>query len=307
MAAVDVEFFITDQLDGNGIPYKLRSKFIDVSCIFHEHSGTKMKLGFSRETGGMSCFGCGKKGHWNDYAGELGLETFGDEDRKLQDFVYLKKEFDRLTEDRTPTHPDWLNPWVDTWRGLSPEFLAGVPSFKWHDKGSSANRILWPVYVNDKFKGCTSARINPNDAMVFPKTRNLGNLDAQKVLFPFDHELVINSKVVILVEGQFDALRLLAAGLPAVSIMGVGTWHRHKLSLLAARGVERLIPAFDGDLAGERVTDVVIEDAKSEFDVRPLYFPNPDEEEAARGLKSIDPGNCKTRYVKLLGRMCRAA
>ncbi len=303
---IDVETFITEQLDRNGLEYKLSKNFIEVSCIFHSHSGKKLKLGFSRMSGGMHCFACKKDGHWNEYAEQLGLLTIDDENRQLQDFAFLKREFAALKDDREPETPEWLEPWTEEWRGLSPEFLATVPSYKWYDEKSKTHRILWPIYVNEKFKGCTAAKADPDEPYVFPKTRNLGGMNSKKILFPFDHELVKKTKALCLVEGQFDALRLLSFGVPAVSIIGAGAWDPYKLTLLAMRGVERLVLAFDGDDAGDRLIDLVTSEAEREFDVRPMYFPDPDDDEREEGIKSIDPGNCKTRYIKLLKRMCKS-
>lgn len=300
----DVEHFIAEQLDKAHIDYYVGRGFISVGCIFHEHSGQKKKLGFSCRSGGMNCWVCGKKGHWNEYAHRMNLETFEHDEVKLQDFAALKREFDSLLAHGEPETPDWLLPWErDRWRRLPRKFLITVPSYEWYDESSKANRILWPVYINDKFKGCTTARIDPRDDKVIPKTRNLGGLDAQKVLFPFDHPLVIASKSIVLVEGVFDALRLLYHGVPAVAILGTGAWDAHKLTLLALREVEKLIPAFDGDLAGERMVDKVTEEAQSMFNVCPFPFPDPDKEERGRGIEVIDPGNCKPKYVKVLKRM----
>ncbi len=303
----DVEHFITSQLNQAGIPYQITRGFVNVSCAFHPHSGVKKKLGFSKQSGGMSCWVCGKKGHWNEYAEKMGLDKFESNEARLQDFAVLRRDFDNaLTGKKEPETPDWLIPWQrKSWRGLPREFIVSLPSFEWHDEGSNANRILWPVYINDKFKGCTAARIIPGDEEVWPKTRNLGGIDALKILFPFDHPLVRAAKAIVLVEGVFDALRLIYYGVPAASIMGTGAWDPHKLTLLALRGVERLILAFDGDLAGERLADTVMEQAENMFDVRMFPFPDPDESERERGIETIDPGNCKMQYVKVLKRLTR--
>lgn len=302
----DIEHFIITQLDQAGIAYSIRRDFINVGCVYHEHSGRNKKLGFSRHTGGMSCFVCGKKGHWNEFAKELGLEQVRDNDARLQDFSALRHDFDRAMKGKAePTTPDWLLPWErPRWRRLPREFIISIPSFEWFDTESDANRILWPVYINDRFKGCTSARIKPQDENVWPKTRNLGGLDAQKVLFPFDHPLVRAAKIVVLVEGVFDALRLIYHGIPAVSILGAGAWDPHKLDLLALRGVERLVLAFDGDKAGEDLGDLVLEPSEALFDTRVFIFPNPTKEEKERGIKSIDPGNCGPKYLRILRRLC---
>jgi len=305
---IGVEQFILTELERHGIEYEIHRDFIHVSCPFHEHSGQKKKLGFSRSSGGMNCWVCGKKGHFNEYAELMKLGKLKEDDGRLQDFNFIKQEIERIHKksNREPENPDFVRPWDrEHWRGLAKDFLDTIPSYLWFDEQSKADRILWPIFMNGEFRGCTSARIRPTDSFVLPKTRNLGGMDSARVLFPFDHPLVRESKAVVLVEGQFDALRLLYHGIPAVSIMGTGSWDRCKLTFLGARKIERLVLAFDGDLPGEKMTDEVESQAASMFDVRVLPFPNPDDEELARGIKAIDPGNCKRKYLKLLKRMTR--
>lgn len=301
-ASTETEAFIVGELEKKQIRYEVRRDFIQVGCPFHQHSGTKLKLGFSRKTGGMHCWVCEKKGHWNEYAELHGLECFSVKDPRLQDFKALARQFDELLADRPVESPDWLEPWRGRWRKLEGDFLRSLPSYIWFDEASDAKRILWPVYMDGRFKGCMAARLH---ADTFPKTRNLTGLNAARILWPFDYPLVRNSRSVVLVEGQFDALRLLSHGIPAVSIMGTGNWTTQKLDRLAARGVERLVIAMDGDVPGELATDEIREAAESRFDVRTFPLPDPSPEERARGIESLDPGNCSERYVRLIGRLAR--
>lgn len=302
-ATTETEAFILGELESRGIRYQLSRQFINVSCPFHEHSGTKLKLGFSRTSGGMHCWVCEKKGHWNEYAALYDLQTFGVNDVRLHDFEALKRQFDALLHERTVESPEWLERWRGTWRGLDGHFLRAVPSYLWFDEASDARRILWPVYMDDRFKGCMAGRLRSD---TWPKVRNLAGLDAKRILFPFDHPLVRQSKAVVLVEGQFDALRLLSHGVPAVSILGTGNWSTHKLNRLAARGVERLVLVMDGDLAGEQAMDEIQAVAAERFDVRTLPLPDPTAEERRRGIDCIDPGNCSERLVRTIGRLARS-
>lgn len=289
----EVENFIIRQLESAHIDYSVRREFIHVACPFHEHSGRKQKLGFSRTSGGMHCFVCEKKGHWNEYARLRGLETFAVDDTRLQDFDALRAQFDRLTVERQIETPDWLEPWQGTWRGVSFETLASMPSYRWYDGASKGYRILWPVYMDGVFRGCTSARIDPNDRIV-PKTRNLGGLDATRTLFGFDHRLVRSSRAVVLVEGQFDAIRLLDHAIPAVAIMGTGTWNPLKLQRLAARGIERIVLAMDGDGAGAAAAELIAEQAREQFDLRVVTFP-----------AGVDPGDCGDAYLRVMSRLTK--
>lgn len=304
----EIEAHITGELDRAGIEYYIYNDFINVSCPFHEHSGTKKKLGFSRTTGGMSCFVCGQKGHYNLYAEKMGLKGINSDSPAISDFSVLSREIERIEQrnKRGPESPDYLMRFDRPhWRRLPADFLRDVPSYEWYDEASKGHRILWPIYMNGVFKGCTSARIDP-DAPILPKTRNLGGMDAARILFLFDHPLVKASRTLALVEGQFDALRFLYHGIPTSGILGAGAWDPWKLTIIAARGVKRLILAFDGDLAGERLTDIVLPQAEQLFeDVRVMHFPDPDAEERDQGIKSIDPGNCKLKYIKVVKRMVR--
>jgi 5S rRNA maturation endonuclease (ribonuclease M5) len=295
--------FILGQLEAAAIPYEVQRDFIHVHCPFHQHSGQKMKLGFSRTSGGMHCWVCKKKGHWNEYAELKRLQGFAVNDPRLQDFEALKRQFDELLVEKPVTSPEWLEPWRGRWRGLDGDFLRSIPSYIWLDEASGGKRILWPCYMDGQFRGCMAARLHPD---TWPKTRNLVGMDATRILFPFDHPLVRESRSVCLVEGQFDALRLLSRGVPTVSIMGTGNWNVHKLNRLAARGVERIVLCMDGDVAGELAQDEIAEAARNRFDVRTVPLPNPSPEEQARGIESLDPGNCDERYLRLIGRLVRS-
>jgi hypothetical protein len=300
---MEVEHFIIEQLEAKGLQYNVKRDFIHVSCPFHEHSGTKLKLGFSRRTGGMNCWVCSKKGHWNEYAKLLGLETFDSDDAKLQDFSSLLKEFDRSIDSRVPEGPSIVAPWTGVWRGLPAEFLSGVPSYAWYDQHSSADRILWPMYVNDEFLGCKAARANPNDHSVLPKSRALPGFKADKILFPFDHPLVKGSKSIVIVEGEPDALRLLYHGIPAVSTLGTGGWNHYKRALLASRRYDRVVACGDGDLAGENFNEMLQKDLEELFDFRVMPFGDPTREECDQGIDALDPGNCSRRYLKIIKRV----
>lgn len=301
-AATEVEAFVLGELDNAGIQYDVNRNFVQVSCPFHQHSGTKRKLGISRRTGGLNCWVCDKKGHWNEYARLKGLGTFGNNDVRLQDFQALARQFDELLAERQIESPEWVEPWQGTWRGLSGEFLRGVPSYLWHDEASKAKRILWPCYMDGRYRGCMASRLYRD---TWPKTRNLGGLDAKRVLFPFDHPLVQGSRGVCLVEGQYDALRLLSLGVPAVSIIGTANWSVHKLERLAARGVERLVIVMDGDEAGENAADEIEAAARNRFDVRVLPLPDPTPQERDEGIEALDPGCCSERYVRVMARLVR--
>jgi hypothetical protein len=63
---------------------------------------------------------------------------------------------------------------------------------------------------------------------------------------------------------------------------------------------------MDGDVPGELAQDEIVEAAKDRFDVRTVPLPNPSPEEQARGVESLDPGNCSEGYVRLIKRLVRS-
>lgn len=301
----EVESFIADQLDQAGIAYRVSRGFIHVACPFHQHSGRKLKLGFSAKTGGAHCWVCSETGqgprHWNQYAELKGLATFDHDDPTLQDFRALKAQFDSLVTETTPGQPTWLERWRGRWRGLPGRFLRQVPSYLWYDEASEARRILWPCYMDDEYQGCVAARL---DNTTWPKVRSFAGLVTNRLLFPFDLPMVRSSRVVCLVEGQFDALRFCHLGLPAVSIWGTGNWSRHKATRLAARGVERVVICMDGDRPGEAAAQLIQQDCAPLFDTKTYLMPDPTRDEFDQGIDSIDPGNCNNQVVEEIRRLC---
>lgn len=311
------EEHIISELEKAGIDYSYNNKFIQVECPFHSHSGRKKHLGFARESrfGGMHCWVCGKEGgrDWNAYAAKMGLALIDGKRPAGRDTRGLLTGYqdDFGTNDRWSQLPPGTEPWTQNWRGLSAEFLSTIPTFRWWDSKSKGYRLLWPVIHNGKFLGCTSAAAEPD---LQPKTRNLAKLPTSQCMFPFDHELVRSSTGVVLVEGQFDVLRLLSKGIPALSIMGVSQWQNDgrsgpfKKAALIGRGIKRVVIAMDGDDAGQVAAEKIHNTLYKDLDVRTMIFPKPPVgavDEQGREITSYDPGNCPEKFLKLMKKMLR--
>lgn len=303
------EDFIISELSRHGIEYGFTKNDITVACPFHEHSGMKRKLGFKRdsEIGAMYCWVCGIRGTWNTYAEKMGFALIkAGATAERGDIRSLLREFEDY-EKKQPVYvtdlPPGVTPWEEGWRGLSADFLATIPSFRWYDK-KSGYRILWPVVQRSRLYGFTSARADPTDETLQPKTRNLGGLPTSRVMFPFDHYLIKDR--VVLVEGQFDALRLLSYGIPALSIMGTNQWiseessGRLKTNLLLSKGITRVVIAMDGDDAGWQCTREVHRSLNKEIDTRVMEFPDPPK---GSDIDCYDPGNAPTKYLRVIKRM----
>jgi hypothetical protein len=279
--------FIEDELARRGVDYKPYKEDYLVSCPWHTRKAWKKKLAIHKSGTMVHCWTCKKSGNWNTYAEAMGMQKI-DFDKPLPpDLKGLEDDIRKFEEDEAPvTKLHGLVPWVGEWRGISEEFLRSVPSYKWYDMSGKQHgyRIVWPVTFKKKLLGYTSQRV---DETLFLKQKNMCGLNAKEALFPLDHPLIKDR--VVLVEGAYDAFRLLAAGIPALCILGTSTWSKSKISLLIAMGIKIVVLAFDGDKEGRILQPIAQADLEEAFDVR--IFDCPD---------GKDPGNMEDRLLKVL-------
>src|SRR6185503_2323141 len=148
------------------------------------------------------------------------------------------------------------------WRGIKTNLLIkmGAKVCIISKDDYSYKRLWLPVHINGELRGYIKARFrkDPN----FPSYINAkGKWSRTHGLFPFDPAIELmrklGSKTIVLVEGQRDALRLIAAGIPAMCILGTQSWSDTKAKLLELAGVRRLILLMDGDCAGKEATKLL--------------------------------------------------
>jgi len=113
-------------------------------------------------------------------------------------------------------------------------------------------------------------------------------LPIKKLMFNFQK----HAKILILVEGVFDALRLISYGFEATAMFGAKISYEQVKRLCEADAVE-VVLAYDGDEAGERASLKAYNLLSPYFKVRHIQFP-----------EGRDPGNCSKKiWTKLfLGR-----
>ena len=110
--------------------------------------------------------------------------------------------------------------------------------------GLDGNRIVFPIR-NEWLELVNVVRYQPNPARRFgPKLRALRG--RPRNLFP-PPEIVPDDDVLVLVEGEPDAVTAIALGLRAVGVPGVGTWKPEWTRRLAGRRIALL---FDADRRG---------------------------------------------------------
>lgn len=297
-----------------------------VLCPYH---GEKTPSGLFNMNGRgapgfFKCWGCGKTATWDEVAPLLGLEPLkrGKPKEEYAPKLLLPEEDSHLGEDETYVKQKMRRvrklPRDKKWRHISTNLLrkigARMAEFYSPPKdgrdGYWTRRMLYlPCYVNGEVVGFIKARIKKEEGKVSyinaggPWSKTLG-------LFPFDYAIKVmhkrKCKTILLVEGQRDALRLLAMGIPAVSILGTQSWSTQKARLLEVAGVEHLVCFFDGDCAGIKATRLVKEVSGDMFKMTCLALwkmkgspwlkykdePEPSKAAKAAGEKLWDPGNC---------------
>ena len=154
--------------------------------------------------------------------------------------------------------------------------------------------IYLPVKIDGEVVGYTKGRMRKEKGK--PSYINLrGSWVKTHGLFPFDYAIskLTDTKTVVLVEGQRDALRLLQLGIPALCIMGTQNFSIDKARLLEIHGVNRVVIMLDGDDAGIEGTKKVVQIVKGvlEYKVVRLWRIENSPYITGKGEK-YDPNNC---------------
>jgi len=322
--------FVRNQLSQYAGPKKEQSGSIFVLCPFHSERTPSFRI-FVNETtknpGYGKCYGCGQYGGWDKLAPMLGLKPFkkekpteeyanfrllpDEEAEEEQDFVQEPMKFSDLPKNKR-------------WRGISTNLLIDLgarvcrPINK--EYGLLKPRLWLPVYINEELRGYIKARFRKHPD--WPSYINAkGPWSKTHGLFPFDHSIKLmrslESKTMVLVEGQRDALRLISHGIPALCILGTQSWSSSKAKLLELAGVEKLILLFDGDDAGKEATELILPKVQFMFSVKTLklwsmkgspYIQFKDEEHPSKAAKKADvtlwdPGNMPEWIINKIKRI----
>ena len=78
---------------------------------------------------------------------------------------------------------------------------------------------------------------------------------------------------VVLVEGPYDALKLYAAGVPALAILGTGNWTAQKASILLGLGLSTVFVMMDNDKSGWEAQDRIVKDLQQSIKTVGLRLP----------------------------------
>lgn len=294
-----------------------------IPCPFHADKNPSCGVYFRQgqnSTGSWFCFGCNKHGLWDELADVLGLEKFSSkpEDKFSRPIKVEISDADEISTEKLVYKQIPAN---KAWRGISTNTLRaiGCRLCKVQYESSYSDTFIWmPVYINEELVGYIKARKQKVDGK--PSYINKkGSWAKSQGLFPFDYSIKMalqnESKAVVLVEGQRDALRLIENGIPALCIMGTHNWNDDKSKLLDIAGIEKAIICMDGDDAGISGTRLIYPSLKkyvSKVNVIKLWSwdgspylkfancKNPSKAAKDNNVELWDPFNCPTEVLDFL-------
>lgn len=218
---------------GINLPYNASGE-VDVLCP--ECSGTRRKsrekcLSVNVGEGVWHCHNCG----WD---GRIWLPERP---------IFAKRPAHKLTVRKPQPPPDELHPAAVAWFATR-----GIPESVLRANGVTADEkeVRFPYYVNGEL-------INVKHRS-FPDKRHRMEKGADVAFFNIDR--VGESESLVIVEGEFDALALQAAGV-TIPVISVPNGVNSKLDACFANAgdvfdrVQRVVLAGDGDEAGRKLTD----------------------------------------------------
>lgn len=303
-----------------------------VCCPFHAEKTPSARIFVGQDTknpGYLKCYGCGGKGSWDEVAPVLGLKPYkkGKPEAEYANLNILPTSRVRasegdenfIMEDMEMVELPRNKKWRDIKTNLLIKMGAKIAHIKAPDSGYVYTRLWLPVHINGELRGYIKARFRKHPT--HPSYINAkGPWSRTHGLFPFDPAIelmrALGSRTIVLVEGQRDALRLIAAGIPAMCILGTQSWSPTKAKLLELAGVRRLVLMMDGDCAGIDATKMLKTAARDMFKIKVLklwamegspYIQFKDEDYPTKAAKKADvtlwdPGNAPEWIIKRLKR-----
>lgn len=295
---------------------KMKGDEIGILCCFHDdkHPSLNVYVGQSKMPGIFKCWSCGAYGGWNKLAQALRMPLFQFKDQKIPQgmansgkvvsakndgnvnvFEVLEKSLINSSPLKTeePRSLRGTEPLPDDfqWRGINRETLVDLGARYYFENRTKFDYIYFPLSINGHYKGYTLCALdrenNKLKYQTFAKT--------EEVLFFYDN--FVGYEPLVLVEGHFDAIRLMAEGIPTMAIFGTENWSDIKRELIVAKCPKKVLILFDGDEAGYKAAVKVFNDLRAGVKVDIMYLPDMGDKS-----KNLDPGNMPIEYINELKR-----
>lgn len=269
-------------------------------CPFHpDRSSPSLSVivenGHKQPVGFFKCFGCGKKGYWNELALALNMETVDGYKLDLTEADSISFDSDPEPDEIEEPSSEKVNiktlvPWPKnkSWRGFAGKIVQKYDG--WYNKFDPDYPLVFLCRRRNSkkvigFIRCRTKKKKGYKSYLFSKGEWTSNY-----IWP-EHKLSKTDRLV-LVEGARDALAWICRGVLTGAILGTssGLGSRRKATLMGM-GVDELVLFMDGDHAGENAVfgkwedgDLVVEGlqslAETDFIVRVFktwfHFPEKD-------------------------------
>ena len=257
----DIEHFLI----ANNITYTVNGDMISSKCINPKHlDGKPGSFFFSISKGVCHCFSCGYK----NFIGNITEITIDAETQRQYEYEklveQLRVEPDLEYEGEIVLPPKAFDIEWDL-RGI-PKAIIKTLGLYYCRRGKYAGRIVFPIQdMYGTLIGYTSwlapksALADKQDQWVEPTVKyahakylHSYGLVTMDVAYPLQLDEFELKPVdyVMLTEGHFDALSLIALGYPAVCNFGLGHPSLEKIGAVMSLGYPSLVQAFDMDAPG---------------------------------------------------------
>lgn len=289
----DLTAYIVTQLENLGIEVLGENSFgsnLQAYC-FKGHDSKTASLSIRKLDGAFYCFGCGIKGRdWNSLQQYLNIDPL-DESKLPDPFETFSRQLEaEMDQENAIFSLPWdLEEWKGSWRKIPEKTLKRFQAYRWYDDFQRTYRILFPIYMYGGLRGWAARRLDEIEEMTW---RNAPKMRSLEILYPLDIVMGMRPKTIVLVEGAYDALRLINAGIPALAIMGTKNFDPINIVAIVNTGAQRVVIAMDEDDSGEKARYEIAPVLQDTFDVDHFFCPEDE-----------DPGSIGRSLVKKLKAM----
>jgi len=270
MSTNDNFTIVREELNKYGGRQKQAGEYRMVVCPFHDDGtpscGVYLRQDHPTKTFGYhNCLGCGAHGPWNVFAEKTGLRTIKSWNSREHKVEYNNsKDEESLLGDQGLTMSAVYNamrcpeaqPWPESmeWRGVKGALIAAVGGKAINDERNDGIAVLFPVKIGHKIRGAVKAMFQKKTPTQLGYITMEGEWVKKFGLFPYSYTAKLirknDFKFAVLVEGPRDALRLLAAGIPAISVLGANTIGKTKMLYITNLGLDQIYCLPDNDRGG---------------------------------------------------------
>lgn len=284
---------------------------IMVCCPFHDDStpsaGIFIGLGMPIPLGFFNCLGCGRKGHYNNWAKEAGLEVIPEWQlrsatelslngvSRIVDEVGKSRKFRTLRELMVAVGRKSYIEWPEDreWRGYGGKLIRDLGGLLNMPAGADVPVCFLPCKISGKYVGGVAGYLEKRDNRTsYLTTRGQWVLENGLLGYQVTKSLIREHDIpyVLINEGPRDMMRILTEGMPAVAALGANTWSKHKTKLIEQLGVKRAYALTDNDKGGA----VLRENLRAAFKDSPVKLEVirlPEEMKNGKIIK-MDPDSC---------------